>query len=97
MTKDIRDLFRVEGWSLHCNLCGKDVFKDPNDYFMLKNEVWDEVCDNDYISGTDVLCKSCVEKILGRKLSREDYTDAPVNDSNIMEFNNDKDTNRTMA
>lgn len=82
---NIRELFRREGWSLHCNTCGKDVFKDPNDYFMLREEIWEEVCDNDYISTTDVLCKSCVEKILGRKLVKSDYTSAPVNDSNLME------------
>ena len=79
-------LFKKYGWSLHCNLCGKDVFKNPNDYFMLRDKVWDEVCDNDYISRTDVLCKSCVEKILGRKLVKSDYTNAPVNKSNLLEF-----------
>lgn len=82
---NIRELFRREGWSLHCNTCGRDVFKDPKDYFMLREEIWEEVCDNDYISTTDVLCKSCVEKILGRKLVKSDYTSAPVNDSNLME------------
>ena len=86
---DIRELFRREGWSLHCNTCGKDVFKDPNDYFMLREEIWKEACDNEYISTTDVLCKSCVEKILGRKLVKSDYTSAPVNDSNLMEFKDD--------
>lgn len=86
---NIRELFRREGWSLHCNTCGKDVFEDPNDYFMLREEIWEEVCDNDYISTTDVLCKSCVEKILGRKLVKSDYTSAPVNDSNLMECKDD--------
>ena len=52
---------------------------------MLRKEIWEEVCNNDYISTTDVLCKSCVEKILGRKLVKSDYTSAPVNDSNLME------------
>ena len=86
MSKDIKELFRAERWSLHCNLCGKDVFKEPNDYFMVKNAIWAEVCDNDYISPTYILCNSCTEKILGRKLTREDYTDAPVNESNLAEL-----------
>lgn len=86
MSKDIRELFKSERWSVHCNLCGKDVFKEPNDYFMVKDAIWDEVCDNDYISPTYILCKSCTEKILGRKLTREDYTDAPVNESNLTEL-----------
>lgn len=65
--------------SLHCNLCGKDVFKNEDDYFMLKDEIWDEVCDNDYVSKTEILCKDCTEYWLGRKLTPEDYLDAPVN------------------
>lgn len=47
---------------------------------MLKDEVWQEVCDNDYVSPYHVLCKDCTEKFLGRKLTKEDYTKAPVND-----------------
>lgn len=93
MNKNIRELFKKEGWSVHCSTCGKDVLKEPNDYFMLRDEVWEEVCNNEYINIHYVLCKSCTEKILGRKLVKSDYTSAPVNDSNIMEFNNDKDTN----
>lgn len=70
--KDIRKLYESEGWSLHCSTCGKDVFKDPKDYFMLKDELWDEVCNNDYISKDFVLCLDCTEKILGRKITSED-------------------------
>lgn len=65
--------------SLHCNACGKDVFKEKGDYFMLKDEIWEEVCDNDYISLTSVLCKRCTEHFLGRELTREDYINAPCN------------------
>lgn len=65
---------------LFCNHCGKNVFENPEDYFMLKDEVWDEVCDNGYVRRTHVLCKKCTEYWLGRKLTLEDYNDAPVND-----------------
>lgn len=58
---------------LHCNTCGRSVFKRKGDYFMLKNEVWEEVCNNDVISKDYVLCKKCVERILGRKLNSNDY------------------------
>ena len=77
---DIRELYQKEGWSLHCSTCGKDVFKDPRDYYMLKDELWEEICNNDYISKTDVLCLSCAEKILGRKITSEDLkTDVGCN------------------
>lgn len=85
MTKNIRDLFKKEGWSLHCSTCGKDVFKDSRDYFMVKDEIWKQITDNDYINTTDVLCKDCAEKILGRKFKKSDYLDIPMNDINIQE------------
>ena len=66
--------------SLHCNACGKDVFKEKGDYFMLKDEIWEEVCNNDYISPASVLCKKCTEHFLGRELTREDYKNVPCND-----------------
>lgn len=65
--------------SLHCNTCGKDVFKEKDDYFMLKDEIWKEVCNNDYISSTSVLCKRCTEHFLGRELTKEDYKNVPCN------------------
>lgn len=80
---DVRKLFIEEGWSLHCSTCGKDVYKNPRDYYMLKDEIWSIVCDNDYISKTDVLCRDCAEKILGRKFRKSDFTDAPVNISYV--------------
>lgn len=70
--KDISKLYESEGWSLHCSTCSKDVFKDPKDYFMLKDELWEEICNNDYISKDFVLCLDCVVKILGRKITFED-------------------------
>lgn len=76
---DMIALREKNGWSLHCNFCGKDVFKHPLDYFMVKDEVWHEVCDNDYVDPRFVLCRHCVEEILGRKLLDEDFIDAPVN------------------
>lgn len=77
---DMKKLFEQEKWSLHCNLCGKDVFADPLDYFMLKDEIWNEVTANDYISHTHILCRHCTEKILGREITAEDLNlNAPCN------------------
>lgn len=58
---------------LHCNLCGKDVFKHKGDYFFLKQEVWDKVVENPYVDTHYILCKRCTERLLGRKLKPEDY------------------------
>ena len=65
---------------LHCNGCGKNIFKDKGDYFMLKDKVWQKVAENDYIGWHYILCKCCTESVLGRKLTKEDYINAPVND-----------------
>ena len=76
---DMQKLSKKNKWSLHCNFCGKDVFKDPLDYYMVKNKIWNEICDNDYVSPTYVLCRHCAEEILGREFVDDDFTDAPVN------------------
>lgn len=75
MSKDMADYM-----GLYCNMCGKNVYENKGDYFMLKDEVWAEVCDNNYVSPTHVLCKKCTEHFLGRSLTKEDYKNAPVND-----------------
>lgn len=75
----MQELMKKNNWSLHCNLCGKDVFKDPLDYFMVKDEIWDKICDNDYIDSNYVLCRHCAEEILGRKFNNYDFTNAPIN------------------
>ena len=47
---NMQELFKKNKWSLHCNFCGKDVLEDPLDYYMVKYEIWNEICDNDYVS-----------------------------------------------
>lgn len=59
--------------SLYCNQCGRDVFATKGEYVILKDEVWKQVCDNDYTSPSHILCKDCIERLLGRKLKPEDY------------------------
>lgn len=80
MDYSLFNLVMNEGSSLHCNMCGKDVLKDKNDYFMLKDEIWDAICDNDYVSPDYVLCRGCCERLLGRRLTMDDLNDAPLND-----------------
>lgn len=58
---------------MHCTTCGRDVFKRKGDYFMLKPEVWEQVVDTPYTSTRMVICKKCTERLLGRKLTKDDY------------------------
>jgi len=64
---------------VYCNLCGKNVFKNKNNYFMLKDSVWREVCSHGKASYTYILCRRCAERCLGRRLTAEDLNDAPIN------------------
>lgn len=78
---NITDIFETEDnpHGLYCNTCGKSVFDDPLDYYMLKDKVWKEICDKGILSPHRIICKKCGEKFLGRKFTPEDMTDAPVN------------------
>lgn len=76
----MHDLYRdIRGkCGLHCCGCGKDV-SDNTNYFMLHDELWRKICKQGERNETDVLCKRCCELILGRKLTRKDLNDAPIN------------------
>lgn len=76
---NMQKLMKENDWALHCSICGKNVFLHPLDYFMVKDKIWNKVCNNDYISSERVLCRECTEKILGRELTNKDFTDAPIN------------------
>lgn len=58
---------------LHCNTCGKNVFRGRGDFFMLKHEIWKKATDTPFTSERMVLCKKCTERLLGRKLTKDDY------------------------
>jgi len=76
----MNDLYRdLRGkCGLNCSGCGKDV-SDKTNYFMLHDELWWKICKKGARNETDVLCKRCCELILGRKLTRKDLNDAPIN------------------
>lgn len=57
---------------LYCNTCGKEVHKSRQ-YVVIKDHLWEEVCNKLEISKGLVICKDCIEKALGRKLQKEDY------------------------
>jgi hypothetical protein len=56
-----------------------------NEYYMVHDHVWEQAWAGRLkswheLDGQQVLCIGCLEKRLGRKLTRYDFTDAPVND-----------------
>lgn len=75
-----------------CKICKKDPFI-PGQYFMVKNELWKEVCDKNGLSYRSLICRNCFEKLLGRKLREEDLTDCPLNNMHkkyILEIEEDE-------
>lgn len=57
-----------------CLKCGVDTGK-IGEYYMLKDEIWFIV----HNSKVGMLCIGCVEKILGRSLTKSDFNDSHVN------------------
>ena len=58
-----------------CKRCRKelDVIRGPEDWFVVKDELWKEVCKrNAWDPGTTHLCTSCFEALLRRPLKLED-------------------------
>lgn len=67
-----------------CGICGKEldyggwVFLGMSeDYYMVKAKLWKR-----YGNGNGDLCMGCLEKRMGRKLTRNDFTDCLANDLN---------------
>lgn len=59
-----------------CDLCSTDTTSDipgvPWEYYMVNPGVWP--------NNRSYLCLSCLESELGRNLTRDDFSDAPLND-----------------
>jgi hypothetical protein len=60
-----------------CDDCGIETIDD--EYYMVTDEVWK------LASGKDgraprILCIGCLEKRIGRMLTKADFSDAPIND-----------------
>ena len=68
-----RKQFKYWWVKLHCNACGKNVFKHKRDYFHLKPKIWEQASRTPVTSPSMVLCKKCTERLLGRKLTKDDY------------------------
>ncbi len=69
MKKLNKDKFKNE---TACVDCGIDTI-EIDEYYMVWNDIWP-------LEGRGMLCIGCLENRLGRELTREDFTDAPINE-----------------
>src|SRR5215831_13134691 len=65
---------RRKGMTDLCGGCGVDT-DALGEYYMVKDELWEQAWPG--IEG--LLCISCLEERLARKLTPDDFTDCPVN------------------
>lgn len=61
----------------YCLDCGIDTI-ESNEYYMVNKDLWSQVTTEE--SGEGMLCIGCLEERLGRRLSRKDFIDVPVNE-----------------
>lgn len=70
-----------------CVDCHIDTSNRPsgiNEYYMVKDEVWQSVVPEDAdIYDNTMLCIGCLETRLRRRLTHNDFSDAPLNDLSI--------------
>ncbi len=59
--------------NLPCRDCGVNTF-EISEYYMVHDELWPTV-----LGGREFLCLGCLEVRLNRRLTTEDFPDAPVN------------------
>jgi hypothetical protein len=72
-----------------CVDCGVGTYT-IREYYIVKDHVWDAAwlgrrkSWHDYANanalGVEILCIGCLGRRIGRTLSRDDFTDAPIND-----------------
>lgn len=68
MNIKIRELFI-------CRDCEFDTFQ--SEYYMVKNSLWIDA--GMPLHGGGMLCIGCIERRLKRKLTKNDFIDAPIN------------------
>ena len=61
-------------YGFDCSQCGSNTLH-INEYYMVTDEVWNAA----WPTGRGMLCIGCLEDRLGRQLTSDDFTDAPIN------------------
>ena len=83
----VKEKWSKNGRYFYCDDCNKNMVKAPDDqYIMIDDDLWEYVCKHGgkkLVPDEDVLCRDCIEKRLGRRLTLKDLGDKinlPVND-----------------
>jgi hypothetical protein len=68
----------------HCRRCGVNTSK-IHEYYVLHDEIWDGVVTRwklplDRYGESGMMCVGCFEQLLGRRLTKGDFLDCPVNE-----------------
>jgi hypothetical protein len=69
----------------NCVDCGIGTIT-AKEFYMVKDDVWEQAWHGRRkwwyrkVYGQEVLCIGCLEERIGRTLTKDDFTDAPVND-----------------
>lgn len=91
----------IEGFKcMDCEVFTRSKWGGIDEYYMVNWELWyqatgfyDLVYDPDN-KDNGMLCIGCLENRIGRKLNRNDFMDAPVNDLSIPDMRSDRLINR---
>lgn len=67
----------------HCRKCGVNT-SDIGEYYMVHDDLWQGVIDRwkipaDQYGQVGMICIGCFEKLLGRQLTSQDFTDCEAN------------------
>jgi hypothetical protein len=62
----------------NCADCGLDTL-EAGEWYMVHDEIWDEIWAWDDVLSRQILCIGCLEKRIGRRLTGNDFTYAPIN------------------
>ena len=57
-----------------CVDCDINTFIHTDDYFMVKHKIWKK-----FGVGTEMLCVNCLEKRMGRKITKHDLLNCQLN------------------
>ena len=65
--------------TMPCADCGCDT--SGSEYYMVRNDVWEQALRHNIrpVEDNVFLCIGCLEKRIGRTLTRRDFMDCPLN------------------
>ena len=79
MTRTCRRRSRQARWSCPCFGCGVETIPatGEQEYYSVRDEIW-AATELPFTFGY-YLCIGCLEQRIGRRLTRADFSDAPIN------------------